>query len=279
MEQSLLRELQLCELNILKEFIKICDEHGLKYYLGGGTLLGAIRHKGFIPWDDDVDMYMLREDYEKFMEIANECLPSHLRMHNFRNDNEYISYQAVIMDSKFKLKLNHTKDGIDRNAWIDVWPIDKMPGNKIAFTLRKYRILYRRFRYQASVFDTMVDIKKKRPFKEKVLMFFVSNLGVGRHSNPKKMLEKLDKVLKQPIKNSRYYLNGMSVYKFKNMMPVEVYGEGKKYPFEDILVNGPEDYNYFLEKLYGDYMTPPSDKEKNRHNLEITKESDNDEKI
>lgn len=274
MQNDELRKLQLCELNILKTFVNICDKNGLKYYLGGGTLLGAIRHKGFIPWDDDVDMYMPREDYEKFLNLANQQLPKDLKLHTFNNDNEYVSYQAVIMDSNYVLKLHHTTNGIDRNAWIDIWPLDYMPKNKISFFIRKYKILYRRFRYQVSVFDTMVDIKKKRPLKEKIIISIVQHTGFGKKSNPIKMLKKLDNTLKQTVKKPAYYLNGMSVYKFKNMMPLDVYGNGDLYQFEDMKVNGPKDYDYFLKRLYGDYMTPPSEKEKNRHDLEIIKKGD-----
>ena len=278
MDNSRLRDLQLCELNILKSFINICEKHNLKYFAGGGTLLGAIRHKGFIPWDDDIDIYMLRDDYEKFLKLSSE-LPSNLELYTFDTKKDYISYQAVIMDKKYKVKLNHTKNGIYRNAWIDIWPLDTMPSNRIKFMFRKYRILYRRLRYQMSVFDTMVDLNKKRPFHEKVLIFMVSKLKIGKKSNSLKMLRKLDKVLKEKPKKPKYYLNGMSVYKFKNMMPCEVYGTGNLYDFEDIKILGPVEYDYFLKRLYGDYMTPPSDVDKNRHNLEFCDGSDNNEKV
>ena len=88
MEQSnfmnKVREIQLGELSLLKSFIAICSKHDLRYYALGGTLLGAIRHKGFIPWDDDMDLGMPRKDYEKFISICKKELPEHviLRLHD-----------------------------------------------------------------------------------------------------------------------------------------------------------------------------------------------------
>ena len=76
MEQEVLRKVQLCQLEIAKEIKRVCEENGIGYFLCCGTFLGAVRHQGFIPWDDDLDMGMLREDYEKFLEIAPEKLDS-----------------------------------------------------------------------------------------------------------------------------------------------------------------------------------------------------------
>lgn len=272
MDYKTLRKVQLCELDILKEYIKICDANNFKYYIATGTLLGAVRHKGFVPWDDDIDVYMLRDEYEKFIKIANEYLPSNVKMYNFRNDPNYISYQTIISNEKYMLRLNHTKSGIKRGAWIDVFPLDEMPSNKLAFIIRKYKILYRRFRYQASVFDIMTNVKSKRPLIEKILIFLVDKFGIGKKSNPKEMLEKYDKELKKKCKKPKYYLNAITMHKFKNLMPIEVYGEGKKYEFEGIMVNGPENYDYFLTKLYGDYMSTPQDKE--RHYSELVESDD-----
>jgi len=202
-------------------------------------------------------------------------------LHYFKNednDKKDITYQSTIMNTKYKLKLNHTKNGVIRNPWLDIWPIDTMPANKLAFFIRKYRILYKRFRYQASVFDNWADVseRRKRPIFEKILIFLVDKLGLGKKSNPKKMLDRLDKELKKNVKKPKYYMNGMSKYKFKNLMPIEVYGEGKEYEFEGLTLRGPVDYDYYLTRIYGDYMTPPPDSEKDRYSIEIIEDNTNE---
>ena len=93
-EELNLRDAQIIMLNILKEIDKICKKHNLIYFLDGGTLLGAVRHKGFIPWDDDVDIGMPREDYRKFLKIAQKELPDYLFLQTFETDKYYDIYQV-----------------------------------------------------------------------------------------------------------------------------------------------------------------------------------------
>ena len=82
-DPKVLRKLQLAELEVFKDFIKICDENGLSYFLFAGCAIGVERHKGFIPWDDDIDIGMPREDYKKFLQIAKNELPDHLFLQTF----------------------------------------------------------------------------------------------------------------------------------------------------------------------------------------------------
>ena len=103
-EISNLRKLQLEELKILKMFKKICEENDLRYYLLGGTLLGAVRHDGFIPWDDDVDVCMPREDYEKFQKIADKQLEKPYYLRSLENNNDYRYCFARIATENMKIK-------------------------------------------------------------------------------------------------------------------------------------------------------------------------------
>ena len=92
-------QLQVAVLDIFKEFLCVCEKLNLKYYLLGGTLLGAVRHKGFIPWDDDIDVGMLREDYEVFLAHAQELLPDHLFLQTYKTDPGYHHVFAKIRNS------------------------------------------------------------------------------------------------------------------------------------------------------------------------------------
>lgn len=130
MDVMTLREIQLAELDILLEFDRICKENGLRYSLAGGTLLGAIRHKGFIPWDDDIDICMPRPDYEKFYCIFTEAnsKPNYVLYSDRDSSADYPFLK--IGDSSIKIE----REGINEveNVWIDIFPIEGIPADKNA---------------------------------------------------------------------------------------------------------------------------------------------------
>ena len=118
---SKVRQIQLGELSLLEKYIEICSKYNLRYYALGGTLLGAVRHKGFIPWDDDMDLGMPRKDYEKFLEICEKELPDHviLRIHDDNLGN------TSIMDTSLQIEFG----GVVCSPFIDVFPLDGYPSD------------------------------------------------------------------------------------------------------------------------------------------------------
>ena len=102
-DNSSLRKLQLIELENMRIFSEICEKHHLRYYLVGGTMLGAIRHQGFIPWDDDMDVGMPRPDYERFLEIVRSELPEGYSFLNYKQDAEYKRYFSRIVNNSCKI--------------------------------------------------------------------------------------------------------------------------------------------------------------------------------
>ena len=124
---SLLRNAQLRMLEILCEFDSICRKHELRYWLSDGTLLGAVRHKGFIPWDDDVDVMMPVSDYKKFLKIARKELPEHLCLQNRKTEKNFINNFTKIRDRKsFVHEQQHmTGRYAERGLFIDIFPMRK----------------------------------------------------------------------------------------------------------------------------------------------------------
>ena len=113
------------DLDIVKEVVAICEKHGFTYFMLGGTMLGAVRHKGFIPWDDDIDLGIPRIDYEAFLKVAPKELSSHLKVVNYRTDPDYHYYITRILDTETKVEEKRIgNENRYTNASIDIFPID-----------------------------------------------------------------------------------------------------------------------------------------------------------
>ena len=264
-----LQQLQAVELDIFKEVVRICEKYGLTYYMSAGTFLGAVRHKGFIPWDDDMDMRMPRPDYEKLLSVLPDELREPFAARHFYHDRNVHRYFCRVENTKVRLHRNHTVHGQDSNAWIDIFPLDGMPENTLLAGCRKIHLLYRKMWMQLSVFDEIVDVKKKRALPERIIVFLALHTPIQKCLSWEKTWKKLDKALKSyDVGKSKYYMNFMSAYKFRDIIPKAIYGKGAKYPFEDQSFNGPEDYDAFLKILYGDYMKLPPEEKRKKHGLD-----------
>ena len=266
-----LKDIQSEELKILEKSIEYFEKKDINYYLSSGSFLGAVRHKGFIPWDDDMDVGIPREDYEKFINLCNTEKVD-FELHTFKNDSNHIRYFARIEDPTITIVRNDRMTEEISSAWIDVFPLDGMPNNKIIRIIHKKYILYRRALYKLSCFSKSANINKKnRPLVEKILIKIGLIFPVEKIFNTKKQLLKLDKALKRFSYNkSNYLVNAMGAYKFNEMFHKKYYGEGKYYKFEDTEVFGPSDYDTVCTQLYGDYMTPPIESERNHHGSKIS---------
>ncbi len=274
-----LRQLQMLELDMLREVVRICTKYNLTYYLSAGTFLGAVRHKGFIPWDDDADVRMPRPDYEKLLAVLPKELNSPYIIRHFKYNNSVHRYYLRIDDPRVKLRRTHSKNGEISNTWIDIFPLDGMPKNKIHNKLRQFRLLWRRMWLQISVFDEIVTLNKRRKWYENLIIKIVRHTPIQHLVSYNKMWEKLDKAMKAyPIDKAEYYVNFMGMYKFKDMIPKAVYGKGTLYEFEGEMFNGPEDYDTFLKTLYGDYMKLPPEDQRNKHMSTIIFNDNNLEK-
>ncbi len=130
------------ELELLEQFQKVCEQHGLRYFASGGTLIGAVRHKGFIPWDDDIDVMMLREDYEKFLQIAPEAFEAPYFFQSVDTDKQYSRGHVQIRHSNTTAILEHEGKWFPFNQgiFIDIFPADEVPDDPAELTALRRRL-------------------------------------------------------------------------------------------------------------------------------------------
>ena len=248
--------LQKIQLGILQEFIRICEILQLNYYLVCGSCLGAVKYKGFIPWDDDVDVALVRDDYEKFLLEAPKLLPDHLFLQNYKSDKQVPFLYSKIRDSRTtfieksmeKLKIHH-------GVYIDVFPLDGYPDKgKRVFEMKKntYKL------------QTLCAYESK--VKPTTAVFLKAERLLGYHLRTHRTNRRLEKLLKKnSTDRSELWCNfgnwqGQLEYAHKSQ-----YGAGIAAKFEGIEVRIPEKYDEYLTQKYGDWRAELPDDQKAGH--------------
>lgn len=274
MEQSehKLNDTQIYILDLLQDVICVLDELEIPYYMQGGTMLGAIRHQGFIPWDDDVDLGIPRYAYQELLDKVQEKLPENLRLQTYEDETEHHYYFARIVDTRYQIRRMGSLEERLENVWVDLFPLDGMPNGALSRQWHKVRLLMVRLKYHLSCFEK-VNIKRPgRPLVERMIIKLAAWTRVGKWFNTRKQLDKMDTLLKKyPLETSDWIINfmGQTSYKFNELFKKDVYGVEKRYPFEGLQLVGPEQYDAYLKSLYGDYMTPPREADRNAHVSEL----------
>ncbi len=253
-----LRELQLEMYDIMKEIVKVCDRHNLRYYLSGGTLLGAVRHGGFIPWDDDLDLEMPWKDYKKFLRYAKKELPENLFVQTFSSDPGYPNVFSMVRKNGTCAMPVAAKDlGIHWGVEVDVFPLIGLYKNA-----RLKQIQQRRMRHLSKMLLieyvrlTKPDSLKDDPVYKKYARYSLKR----RIMTAKLMLFLLTKSI-NPDEVS------IVDYGFLQSCKVKDYAGTVKLKFEDGEYNAPAGYHNILTAIYGDYMTPPPEDKRGGHDL------------
>lgn len=261
-----IERLHRVDMEIVKEVVGICDAHGFQYYMLGGTMLGAVRHQGFIPWDDDIDLGMPRADYEAFLQVAPTELKKHLKIVNYRTDPNYQYYITRILDTDTQVVEERIgNDNKYTHASIDIFPIDGTPNNPILRKLYYFRVMYHRALMSLCYKDS-IDRKRKRSRKEKLLLWIMERVPVEKLTTPYKQKCKIDKLLRQQqVEGSAYIGNLMGAYRTREIVPADYYGEGTFYPFEGMLLRGMSKADAYLTHTYGDYMQLPPEGQRKTH--------------
>lgn len=268
-DNSALRKLQINVLELMKIFAGICEKHNLRYFMVGGTMLGAVRHKGFIPWDDDVDMGMPRVDYEKFIEVAAMELPEHYSFLNYKLNPDYHRYFSRIVNDDIKIYNSSNSVEIIENAWIDIFPYDGMPSTRIGQKVHFYYLTFWRFLYHASCFQELVNLNRPgRPKYQQAVINFLKWSKMGQKLDTIKLMKRIEKgLMKYPYDTSSVVVSMFGAYMTREIIDKAIIGNARKYVFEDTEFLGAEHYDEFLRHFYGDYMVPPSDDQKDKHSI------------
>lgn len=255
-----IKSVQKIELDMLKILHSICKENELNYYAVGGTLLGAIRHNGFIPWDDDIDLAMPRKDFERFIKIAQDILPEHLKL----SYSELNLNTLQLTDIRTKV----IKGKKETPLYIDIFPLDGFPCNGLQKFIHEKRILFRRMLCKLSVVNLMTDRDRGR--FENLIVSLGKFFNTDKLLNTKEELKKLHCIIKKyPYEASSLVGNVLGRYRNREIVPREFFGSPVLRTFEDVEISCPEKSEDYLECIYGDYMKLPPIEEQVPQNLQI----------
>ena len=250
------RQIQLVGLNMLKHFDSVCREHNLTYFLSGGTLLGAVRHQGFIPWDDDVDVMMPRPDYNRLLEIASQASTERFVFLS-RTEGSYETPYLRVMDTHTVVMQNGYLDQSVPHLFLDIFPIEGLPDNEKAC-----RAFYKKMR----AYDIMYQSVRKVKFREnerlqwlKTCVHYFARITGGTSAWCRRFDRAAQKIPFGTTKHSGVCL--IAHYGFRECMPAEVFNDTVNVTFEGMEFPAPVGYDRYLSGLYRNYMQlPPEDK-------------------
>ncbi len=248
-----MNDIQKTVLESFRQFVRVCNKLNLKYYLVNGSALGAIKYEGFIPWDDDLDVAMPREDYVIFLRKAQQLLPDNLFVQNYMTDSRFPFIYSKIRNTEttfIEKSVSHLE--MNHGIYMDIFPIDSYrEPSKI--TKIKTKLLF------WWAFSSLDDQSKARiRIRNLVMRFF------GFNKSTHKAIAKIERMISATDKTSLYLCN-YGDRQGKGKILREWYGDGFKARFEGVEVTVPERYDEYLTFKYGNWREDPSEKDRKSH--------------
>lgn len=248
-------------LKMLGWFHCYCHENNLTYYIVGGSMLGAVRHGGFIPWDDDIDVVLPRPDYERLLSLFTEKNDHYILESPYTGNADYYYTYAKLYDTDTTLT-EKTKRNCRRGIYIDVFPLDGVGKSEKEVNKNFLKV----DRINMFLMTRTCAITRRRSFLKNVAIAF-SSLIPSCVVNDHDLVLRVDKAAASfGYENSTYVANLMGAYRKREVMEKRIFGRPTEYKFENIVVNGVEHYDEFLTHIYGDWhKLPPEEKRKTAH--------------
>lgn len=261
-----LDEIKIIELNILKKIREVCVQQGFRYFLIGGTLLGAIRHKGFIPWDDDIDIGMPRADYEKFIEYCStNAVPFKLLCNKLEPKYGYLFAKAMDMNTEL-IEISGNRNNMDLGLFVDIFPIDGLGDTHDEALANLNRTRFER--------ELLVAANWKKFFRSKTRPIYIEPVRfaffcMSRFVSFTKLVNRIESAYDiDGFDKCKYVGCVCGSYRNKEVVEQNVFAEYVELPFEDNMFLCPKYYNKYLCRIYGDYMQlPPKGKQVTHHSF------------
>ena len=258
-----LTPLQAKLLESLKWFNHFCRENNLRYYAIGGTILGAMRHEGFIPWDDDIDLGMPRKDYEKLRQLSKQ-VKGRFRIESYDSDADDFCYPFTKIYDTTTTLVEPKKIKVVRGVFIDVFPLDGI-GN----TEEEALCNYKRVKRLSQFFETMNVTTRKGRSWIKNLAVIACRLIPKFLVNQKSLRIKLNECCqKYDFDQCKLGGNLLGTYWEREIIDLSLLGTPTYYPFEDTMIAGPEFADKYLTQIYRNWRAlPPKEKQVTHHDF------------
>lgn len=267
------KELQKVMLQIIKDVADVCEKHNICYMADGGTALGSVRHKGFIPWDDDVDLIMPRDDLNRFVEIFDEELGDKYDLVTPNSEGHKVASLITEIYAKgtYKPGLHNVDTDLPQGVMIDIFPLEYAPLNPIVRRIKGTIAMMLQYIAVSATFYTLYDSPKKKAFfyqtKEgkfnyrfrRLIGFFFSFRRYDKWCNT------FDKFVRGKYDTGLWCIPTDVGHYFGHLMPKKVFYPPFKGPFEDMEIYLPNDIHEYLVNAYGDYMWIPPVEQREKH--------------
>lgn len=260
MKELSLQECKEIELGILKELDSFCKKNNIRYFISHGTLLGAIRYKGFIPWDDDIDVLIPREDYNRLVDLYEDN--DHYKLYTYKKDPGFLFTYAKLCDTTTVKEEPGHKTGVPLGLDVDLFPLDAW-SDDIEEAKKESRFIQKNlFRLGLTKLDKPDSVNPLKRFVKGVYMSFCKKRGSEYY-----LKRVMDECVKHNRGNAKYLGNkAWNVYREKDIIPAEAFSGVVEIEFEGERFPAPAGYDTFLSSLYGDYLPePPKEKQKTHH--------------
>ena len=243
-------------LKMAKLFHAFCEEQGLTYYMIGGTMLGAVRHQGFIPWDDDIDVGMFRQDYERLLSLRDR-FPEGFSLNVHTDPGFHYGFCKMYDENTTYIEYSQSTRYVG-GVYIDIFPLDAI-GNDYQKALK----IIRKIEFRKWIVKTIYT-KGRRSTGWKT---FASGCMKIFPKSPKWFDWPYRAVRRFKGRDSEYWTNVYGLAKEREVLSKEIFGKPTLYRFEDAEFYGVEQYDRYLSQIYGDYMTPPPEDRRGGHSI------------